>query len=66
MYDWLYRRRQGWYISAGLEQAMHKNFLGVKGMTLMGRVGSNSNGSPPIPRRNQYPSSSEETYLLET
>lgn len=29
----------GWYIGAGLEQAMHKNFLGIKGMTLMGEVG---------------------------
>lgn len=29
----------GWYIGAGLDQAMHKNFLGVKGMSLMGEVG---------------------------
>jgi hypothetical protein len=30
---------------------MFKNFLGVKDMTLMGAVGSNSSGSQPISRR---------------
>ncbi|MBM4123619.1 MAG: hypothetical protein FJ246_01475 [Nitrospira sp.] len=29
----------GWYIGAGLDQAMHKNFLGFKGMSLLGELG---------------------------
>ena len=39
MYDWLYRHGSWVHIGAGLEQAMHKNFLVVKGMTLMGEGG---------------------------
>lgn len=29
----------GWYFGAGLDQGMHKNFLGIKGMSLVGEVG---------------------------
>lgn len=29
----------GWYFGAGLDQGMHKNFLGVQGMSLMGEIG---------------------------
>jgi len=31
-----------------VEQDIRKNFLGVKGMILTGKVGPNSNGLPPI------------------
>jgi len=49
----------GWHIGAGLEQAMHKNFLIVKGMTLMGEGGlkfkrfafKNHDASRTLPRR---------------
>ena len=58
-------REAGWYISAELEQAMHKTFLGVKGMTLLGEGGSNFNGSPATQSRKQYSSSAEGNYLLE-
>jgi len=48
----------GWHIGAGLEQAMHKNFLIVKGMTLMGEGGlkfkrfafKNTTQVEPLPR----------------
>jgi len=33
---WLYRLRPGVVQQRGFEQAMRKNFLGVKGMCLMG------------------------------
>lgn len=29
----------GWYIGAGLDQGMHKNFLGIQGMSLIGEIG---------------------------
>lgn len=29
----------GWYLGAGLDQGMHKNFLGIKGMSLVGELG---------------------------
>jgi len=49
----------GWHIGAGLEQAMLKNFLIVKGMTLIGEGGlkftpfalKNHGASRTLPRR---------------
>ena len=45
---------------------MHKNFLGVKGMTLMGEGGLEFKRFVSNPQRKQYPSSAEETNPLDT
>ena len=49
-----------------MEQAMHKNFLGVKGMTLMGEVGLEFKRFVSNPQRKQYPSSAEGSNPLDT
>ena len=45
---------------------MHKNFLGVKGMTLMGKVGLEFKRFVSNPQRKQFPSSAVGANLLET
>jgi hypothetical protein len=50
-----------------MEQAMRKNFLGVKGMTLMGAVGLEfKRFAANIATQAQYPSSTVGANLLET
>ena len=45
---------------------MHKNFLGAKGMTLMGKVELEFKRFVSHPQRKQYPSSAEGSNPLDT